>query len=639
MLTADCESEFLVKLFENDLISSPLDIMSLALRGSMRRWFIISRSPPPSRRAIICRLLSSSDNRRRDFPSLIGCLEPTQPSAAAMRVEDLSQPFIEAGVEASPGRPPMALLVHGFLSSSECTSVISRVADNFEPSCMLYPPSYRNNELFDTFDAPFAEKLYSRMLPLLPVVLAWPNRHAATSILKDVELATWRPHSLNPLWRFSRYSVGQLFRPHLDGHYIPEAELESKVSITLYLNDGFEGGETVFYSDKTLAREIVRVRPVAGTLALFDHDLWHDGSRVNSGVPKVILRSDVVFQVQDAKPLTKGRSTQLAKRSDHGAARVLMAPQGQALDYSSPTKESPYSLLHHCNYVFRLLLLSRGGLLSASRDTTIAEWSMQGKVKHVYHGHIRSVLCLAELDSGNLFVSGGRDFSLRLWKQGEPDPVAVQQDAHYGNVLCLTPVSTSLGSNHFLSGGADGMVRCWRVGQNRIELIEEHNMHSSWVYSIAMDLSDPSAGIMYTASEDGTVKRWRNFALEHACHLDSPIYVVALLGDGTVVVGDDDGRITVLDEELKIQRSLQAHGRSVRAIVQVQPGMIATASEDGTIKLVDTRLAELPITTLSFHRNFVRSLCLLPNGRLASGSYDGRIKLWDFEQISRREQQ
>eukprot|EP00802_Teleaulax_amphioxeia_P010586 Tamp_10614.p1 GENE.Tamp_10614~~Tamp_10614.p1 ORF type:complete len:618 (+),score=100.35 Tamp_10614:92-1945(+) len=599
----------------------------------------------------------SRDIRRRDVPSLLDALAPPQQTAAtAISVEDLSHRFVEAGVEASPGRPPLALLVHGFLSAAECQSIVDRVANSFIPSDRLYPPSYRNNSLFDMFDAPFAEALYERMAPLLPTELVWPNRNTATAVLQDVELATWRPCSLNQLWRFSRYSNGQSFPPHLDGHYLPAPGLESKVSVTLYLNDNFEGGHTIFYSDKTLASEVLRVTPRTGTLALFDHDLWHDGSPVvcqleRKNHDKIILRSDVVFALQGAQPMSEERSLQLAERSER-AAELIVAERpggGVQLDYSKPTDQSPYSLLYHNNYIFQLLPLStaegKGGLLSASRDTTIADW-IDGKVAQIYRGHTRSVLCLAPLGSvdelhSELFVSGSRDFSLRVWRRGAPEAVAVAHDAHDGNVLCVVECDPHPLKGAFccLSGGADGFVRRWLIdgGGAAITCASENKLHSTWIHDMVW-----RRGVLYTASEDGTVCKWQlreteeDFELVSSHELGVPVHVVVALDDGGIAVGDDGGYLTLFDDRFEVQARRRVHSRAVRAIVAVRPSeaqaqaIIASASDDGSIVLMLAALEGEPMASLSFHRNFIRSLCLLPNGRLASGSYDGRIKVWDF---------
>ena len=391
------------------------------------------------------------------------------------------------------------------------------------------------------------------------------------------------------------------------------------------------------------------------------------------------------------------------------------------LDYSKPTDQSPYSLLHHNNYIFQLLPLStaegKGGLLSASRDTTIADW-IDGKVAQIYRGHTRSVLCLAPLGSvdevgggvgrggavnrkrggrrggeqgrwgtdifwnrlptglerkfpvtpsphrrsftrfahslrslarslvppqlhSELFVSGSRDFSLRVWRRGAPEAVAVAHDAHDGNVLCVVECDPHPLEGAFccLSGGADGFVRRWLIdgGGAAITCASENKLHSTWIHDMVW-----RRGVLYTASEDGTVCKWQlreteeDFELVSSHELGVPVHVVVALDDGGIAVGDDGGYLTLFDDRFEVQARRRVHSRAVRAIVAVRPSeaqaqaIIASASDDGSIVLMLAALEGEPMASLSFHRNFIRSLCLLPNGRLASGSYDGRIKVWDF---------
>ena len=54
----------------------------------------------------------------------------------------------------------------------------------------------------------------------------------------------------------------------------------------VYLNEGFEGGETVF--------EGVSITPTLGMAPVFEHKLRHEGAAVTSG-RKYVLRSDVMF--------------------------------------------------------------------------------------------------------------------------------------------------------------------------------------------------------------------------------------------------------------------------------------------------------------------------------------------------------
>ena len=77
-----------------------------------------------------------------------------------------------------------------------------------------------------------------------------------------------------------------------------DADLTSKLSYLVYLNDDFEGGSTTFreYSvqggERTKTEHIVS--PVTGSALLFRHERWREGSPVLSG-QKYVLRSDVFY--------------------------------------------------------------------------------------------------------------------------------------------------------------------------------------------------------------------------------------------------------------------------------------------------------------------------------------------------------
>ena len=52
---------------------------------------------------------------------------------------------------------------------------------------------------------------------------------------------------LNERLRFLKYNDGDFFLAHYDGAYErPDGSQRSKITLQLYLNGGFEGGETTF---------------------------------------------------------------------------------------------------------------------------------------------------------------------------------------------------------------------------------------------------------------------------------------------------------------------------------------------------------------------------------------------------------
>uniref|UniRef100_UPI000D4E0E1C prolyl hydroxylase family protein n=1 Tax=unclassified Variovorax TaxID=663243 RepID=UPI000D4E0E1C len=170
---------------------------------------------------------------------------------------------------------PRAFSVEGFLEPGECAQLIAlaeregfasagvRTADG--PKAM---PAIRNNE--------------RAMLPSpFWVGLLWQRLQAVALPELDGQTAQGLPGDL----RFYKYMPGQRFKMHKDGPWHEDGRT-SRLTLLVYLNDGFTGGDTDF-------REF-RVKPQAGAALLFVHDTWHEGAAVASGV-KYVLRSDVMY--------------------------------------------------------------------------------------------------------------------------------------------------------------------------------------------------------------------------------------------------------------------------------------------------------------------------------------------------------
>ena len=85
---------------------------------------------------------------------------------------------------------------------------------------------------------------------------------------------------------FYRYDPGERFAPHRDGAFRRDNGEVSLLTVLVYLNDGFAGGETVVQG--------FPVTPERGTALVFEHQLLHEGAAVTSG-RKYVLRSDVMF--------------------------------------------------------------------------------------------------------------------------------------------------------------------------------------------------------------------------------------------------------------------------------------------------------------------------------------------------------
>lgn len=127
----------------------------------------------------------------------------------------------------------------------------------------------------------------------------WDDADEASRLLSRVEssvparLSGMVLAGANPRLRLYRYGPEERHGAHWDTVVELPDGVRSLLTLVFYLNDGFEGGETVF---PELSQRIV---PAAGRALLFQHRILHEASRVSAG-EKLVLRTDVLYR--PAKP-------------------------------------------------------------------------------------------------------------------------------------------------------------------------------------------------------------------------------------------------------------------------------------------------------------------------------------------------
>jgi predicted 2-oxoglutarate/Fe(II)-dependent dioxygenase YbiX len=128
----------------------------------------------------------------------------------------------------------------------------------------------------------------------------WDNPQIAEQIwemVKDMlpaDIDGYEPIGLNERFRFYRYKDGQQFKPHVDGSFKRSETEASKITLLIYLNEDFEGGNT------TLVLEGEEIEPKEGMLFLFEHRIMHCGRPVTEGT-KYVLRTDVMYKLKEAE--------------------------------------------------------------------------------------------------------------------------------------------------------------------------------------------------------------------------------------------------------------------------------------------------------------------------------------------------
>ncbi|KAK0210636.1 hypothetical protein DFS33DRAFT_1294426 [Desarmillaria ectypa] len=192
------------------------------------------------------------------------------------------------------------LLVDNFLSAAECKA-IAQFIDNLPLE--LTPPKRRGeavrvNYRFSVTSPDFAQRLHELLVPHLPLFPPpAPDKRSGSA------LTAREPHSFNSNIRFYKYTPSQHFGPHYDDS-VRDAITGAKSEWTLliYLSgveDGVQGGETIFYKDEKCRCDGTTVAPLnRGTALLHRHGqdcLLHEGSEVVKGT-KYVLRSDLMFK-------------------------------------------------------------------------------------------------------------------------------------------------------------------------------------------------------------------------------------------------------------------------------------------------------------------------------------------------------
>jgi len=193
--------------------------------------------------------------------------------------------------------------VEGVLTERECDRLIELTEPHYKSLIDDYSISEREGDRVFTMDEGFAATLFDRLKDAIQDddKAIRPNGFGVTG--------SWALLRMNNCFRYLRYvapSIG--FRPHRDATYIENEITRSICSILVYLNDGFEGGDTVFYKTNTKREkhqivaeemaggfvELFRYRPKKGSVLIFNHNMIHMGEHIMNGT-KYVIRSDIVY--------------------------------------------------------------------------------------------------------------------------------------------------------------------------------------------------------------------------------------------------------------------------------------------------------------------------------------------------------
>ena len=170
--------------------------------------------------------------------------------------------------------------VSDVLGEAECAALVALAeATGFAPAPIttdtgpVMASRVRNNTRVMLDDAARAAELWARVAPFAPM----RERYEAVGV--------------NERLRFYRYDEAQRFVWHRDGAFQRDDGVRSHLTLMVYLNQDFYGGETIF----DLGGEPIVVQPKRGMALMFEHPILHQGAPVAVG-RKYVVRTDVMYR-------------------------------------------------------------------------------------------------------------------------------------------------------------------------------------------------------------------------------------------------------------------------------------------------------------------------------------------------------
>ena len=184
--------------------------------------------------------------------------------------------------------------LNNVLTDAECEALIQQSQNKFSSLQDEFLTEERSGNRLLADDKPFATELFRRIEPFVETDLKLEG-------VKPCGFGTdgtWKPDSVNSCFRYNQYFSHMYFKPHRDATFIENEDRRSVLTLLLYLNDDFSGGDTVFHDaagprtkedlvQDELARgyrERFRFKPKKGSVLLFNHNMIHEGETVTSGV-------------------------------------------------------------------------------------------------------------------------------------------------------------------------------------------------------------------------------------------------------------------------------------------------------------------------------------------------------------------
>ncbi|KAL1462008.1 hypothetical protein WDU94_013861 [Cyamophila willieti] len=181
--------------------------------------------------------------------------------------------------------------------------------------------------------------------------------------------------------------------------------------------------------------------------------------------------------------------------------------QRQAVFKVRPVTRCTSSMPGHAEAVISVKFSPDGrSLASGSGDTTVRFWDVNTQTPMFKcEGHKHWVLCIAWSPDSKRLVSGCKNGLIHAWDANTGKQIGQPMRGHKQWITALSwePFHLNYQCRRFASSGKDGAIRIWDVILS--QCVRVLTSHTRSVTSIRWG----GSGLIYSASQDRTIKVWR----------------------------------------------------------------------------------------------------------------------------------